>query len=262
VGNGPVIQQFGPSAVSGGLTFRALSAGSNHTCGLTNSGVAYCWGSNRFGQLGRTIERVLTPILVRGLTGAAVLGIGSTSAHTCALAGAGAALCWGNNGEGELGNGSNTPSVALPDSVSDGRTYSAISPGASHTCAIATGGAAYCWGNGGLGQLGNGTFGSADTPAPVAGGLTFTAIAAGLWHSCGIAAGGAAYCWGTNVRGELGDTTSFSATPIPVSGRTFATIAAGVFESCGLATTGTAFCWGYNSSGQVGDSSTAPSPAS
>jgi len=116
LGNGGVTNQFAPVAVSGGVTFGAVAAGSSHTCGLTPSGTAYCWGSNRLGQLGKALERGLTPAIVNGLTGAAQLAIGATSTHTCVLAGTGAALCWGNNTQSQLGNGTAITSAA-PESV-------------------------------------------------------------------------------------------------------------------------------------------------
>jgi len=267
VGNGDTIQQFGPSAVNGGLSFRTISAGALHTCGLSTNDVAYCWGSNRFGQLGRPIERVATPTPVNGLTGVGTLALGPNSSHTCALTGTGSAFCWGNNNDAELGNNSTQPASAVPDSVYGGRAYRTISPGLSHTCAVTTAGTGYCWGDNGLSQLGIGSSGGLYyQPAPVAGGLTFTSIASGLWHTCGLTTSGAGYCWGANVLGEIGDSsTTFRQTPVPVSGGlTFSAIATGVFISCGLVSTGSAYCWGANS-GQFGDSSNAnslvPKPA-
>jgi alpha-tubulin suppressor-like RCC1 family protein len=41
-----------PSAVTGGLSYSFIQAGLRFSCGLTKSGVAYCWGANRIGQLG------------------------------------------------------------------------------------------------------------------------------------------------------------------------------------------------------------------
>ena len=112
MGNGDTIQQFGPSGVNGGLSFRTISAGALHTCGLSTNDVAYCWGSNRFGQLGRPIERVATPTPVNGLTGVGTLALGPNSSHTCALTGTGSAFCWGNNNDAELGNNSTQPASA------------------------------------------------------------------------------------------------------------------------------------------------------
>src|SRR2546422_8900422 len=66
------------------------------------------------------------------------------------------------------------------------------------------GGAAYCWGDGGYGQLGNGSQNNSLVPVPVVGGLAFTSLSARELHTCGIAADNRAYCWGWNPDGQLG----------------------------------------------------------
>ena len=94
-----------------------------------------------------------------------------------------------------------------------------FSAGSAHTCGLTTGGAAYCWGSNGYGQLGDGTSGNRTSPVAVAGGLTFQALSAGQSHTCGLTAGGAAYCWGANSLGQLGDGTSSNRTsPVAVAG--------------------------------------------
>src|SRR4029453_5295797 len=108
------------------------------------------------------------------------------------------------------------------------------------TCAIASGGAAYCWGiDGPNGEhvLGVGTTPIPDdcdvacslVPAPRAGGITFPSITASREHTCGLAAGGAAYCWGTNTFGQLGDgTTVGRASPVRAApGMSFVALSAG-----------------------------------
>src|SRR5207247_353952 len=97
-----------PVAVSGGLSFTALAGGDGHTCGLTTSGAAYCWGSNNDGQLGTgsTTESSM-PVAVSG--GLTFNALDAGMQHTCGLAKSGAAYCWGYNGYGQLGNGSTSP---------------------------------------------------------------------------------------------------------------------------------------------------------
>jgi alpha-tubulin suppressor-like RCC1 family protein len=68
LGNGtPTGNLTTPTAVLGGLTWRALSGGISHTCGVTTDDRAYCWGQNMVGQLGdgTTVNR-LAPVAVAG----------------------------------------------------------------------------------------------------------------------------------------------------------------------------------------------------
>jgi alpha-tubulin suppressor-like RCC1 family protein len=84
-------------------------------------------------------------------------------------------------------------------------------------CAIAVGGAAYCWGINSNGRFGNGTSTDATVPTAVSGGHAFTQLSMSLDHMCGVAADGNAYCSGGNDMGELGDrTTTRSLMPVRV----------------------------------------------
>ncbi len=124
-----------------------------------------------------------------------------------------------------------------------------------HTCAIAQGGAPYCWGENVHGQLGDGSLTQRRSPTPVSGGLSLISLAAGDYHSCGLAAAGAVYCWGENASGQLGDgSTTRRLVPVAVTGGLrFVTLVAGGWHSCGLTGEGIAFCWGQNNWGQLGD---------
>lgn len=83
-----------------------------------------------------------------------------------------------------------------PAKVPGGLSFSALSAGGGHTCGLERGtGAAFCWGPGQSGQLGNGANESSAAPVAVVGGRYFTAIAAGVTYSCGLEASGAAWCW-------------------------------------------------------------------
>ena len=95
-------------------------------------------------------------------TGLTFAQVSAREYYACGVTTAGAAYCWGYNGDGELGNGTTTTSPT-PVAVSGGLTWAAVSAGLYHTCGVTTAGAAYCWGNNGYGELGNGTITSSPT---------------------------------------------------------------------------------------------------
>ena len=248
---------LGPVAVTGGHTFAAISAGIWHTCALTPSGSAYCWGGDWRGQLGAGggLNRCNpgddggalcshSPIAVSG--GLAFAQISAGSQHTCGLTAGGIAYCWGANHGGQLGNGTNIDSP-VPVAVAGGLTFTQLSAGSENTCGVTGTGAGYCWGGNESGELGDGTLVPRWTPVPVVGGLGFAQVTAGGHHSCGVTTSGAAYCWGHNFYSQLGSGTGQdSPVPVPVAGGlAFSQISAGYTFTCGLAGGDNAFCWGW-----------------
>jgi alpha-tubulin suppressor-like RCC1 family protein len=121
-----------------------------------------------------------------------------------------------------------------------------IAPGFAHNCAIGTDDAAYCWGQNGSGQLGDGSATTRLVPAAVSGGFAFSTITSGATHSCALTLAGSAFCWGSNQAGQLGDgSTQQRANPTSVmGGHTFQAIGAGDSFTCGLRPDGQVYCWG------------------
>jgi alpha-tubulin suppressor-like RCC1 family protein len=171
-----------PVAVIGLPSAKAIAAGGNEACAVTSAGAAKCWGDSSFGGLGNGTQQSFssTPVDVTGLS-SGVMSIDVGDLHACAVTSGGAATCWGLNGNGQLGDGTNTgpekcgvdpnkliacSTVPVPvTGLSSG--VDAISAGGFHTCAVTSGNVVECWGLNQFGQLGNGTTTSSTTPVPV-----------------------------------------------------------------------------------------------
>lgn len=178
--------------------------------------------------------------------------------HSCSVTDEGRVECWGDNTDGQLGNGTRETSTT-PVPVVGLTGVRQVSAGAQHTCALLQNGSVRCWGLGGSGQLGNGGTDSHDTPVAVQGISGATAIAVGGFHGCALLGDGTVRCWGQDGMGELGDGEGgdFHATPVAVTGLASATaLATGEFHTCALVPGGTVECWGHNGFGQLGDGTT------
>jgi hypothetical protein len=203
--------------VSGGFTFKSISAGHGYgSCGVTTAGAAYCWGHLGLGSINSDTATAWVPVAVPG--GLTFLDVGAGFGFACGLTTSGAAYCWGWDDLGQLGHGVPTGTYrTTPVAVAGGYTWGMISVGTLTTCGITVSGAAYCWGHGEFGALGNGATADASVPVPVSGGLSFTTLSAGDHYTCGVTTVGAVYCWGHNVNGQLGDGTSIDrSTPVKV----------------------------------------------
>jgi len=245
-----------------------IAAGTAHTCQVNEDGTVRCWGANASGQLGNgttTTDPTRVPVLVTGLTTAVAVAAGSS--HTCALLTGGTVRCWGNNPDGQIGDGTSgvnrlTPATVIISANTPLTNAVAIAAGSNHTCALLAGGTVACWGGNDAGQLGTGTAGADRlTPATVNTSpntplTNAVAITAGSAYTCALQAVGTVRCWGNNVFGELGTgDTAPSSVPVIVGGlsNAVAITAGGSFHTCALLANGTAKCWGFNANGQLGD---------
>jgi alpha-tubulin suppressor-like RCC1 family protein len=217
LGDGSLTQRNSQVAVAGGLSFREVSVGDYHTCGVTTGNQAYCWGSNDFGEIGDSTEarRRLTPTKVAGARQFKQLDTGAR--YACAVTTAERAYCWGDGRQGQIGNGKAYLSF-WPRAVAGGLSFDRVTAGSRHTCGETTSDKAYCWGIGAMGRLGNGGNTGSLSPVAVAGGLSFLQLSAGGDHTCGKSSTGAGYCWGYNFFAQLGDGTNTDRwTPAPVA---------------------------------------------
>jgi alpha-tubulin suppressor-like RCC1 family protein len=202
-----------PFQVPGGAVLAQLVAGDAFTCGLTAAGQALCWGSDNRGELGRTAPAcgsvagfvsLCSPTPGAVATGEHFTTLSASSGHVCGLTPSNQALCWGDNGQGQLGVG-NFGQTNHPLLAQNGMTFTAINASGAATCGTPTSGPSVCWGLNLMGKLGVGTrIELSTTPLEVAGGRRFVSFAGGADYVCALDAGGAAYCWGGGRMGQLG----------------------------------------------------------
>lgn len=254
LGDGTIVDhRTTPVSVGGSVTFSRLAAGIAHTCGLTASGQAFCWGSNRRGQLGDGTmgDPKVLPVAVSGDRTFVQLVAGAH--HTCGLTPTGEVYCWGDNRSGELGDGTEVELRLTPVLVDDGRVYRYLAAGSHHTCGLDDTGRAFCWGANDNAQLGDGTIDARRIPTPVSGDDRYVQLAAHYYHTCGLDETGSVFCWGSDPS-ALGDGSRVLETePQPVlGGPPLLQIAAGGDHDCGLDAAGLAICWGVNDDGELG----------
>jgi alpha-tubulin suppressor-like RCC1 family protein len=236
-------------------------AGDDHTCGR-RGGAIYCWGDDQHGQLGNGKGddlRFLTPQRVG--TGEDWGALAAGRGHTCAIR-QGALYCWGQNTQGQLGDGT-TDNRHSPTLVGTDMDWIAVTAGFHHTCGL-RGDDLYCWGDDSWGQLGDGTARTRQTrPVAVTAADAWSRICAGDVHTCGLRFG-TLFCWGSNAFGKLG-LTNMDVVPQPervldqTLDRSWETIVCGGDHTCATRAGGELFCWGLNDRGQLGDGTMANS---
>ena len=308
LGNGANVDSSVPVLVSDNGAFVNASvlgviAGDNHTCAITaisSVNRLFCWGYNNKGQLGdNTTANKNVPTAVQGVF--ATGGTDSAGAnfypwvtagaeHTCSVSAANSnnIYCWGENGSGQLGDGTTTDSL-LPVSTSlvggsSGSTRSSfIASGSEFTCASWSG-SIKCWGENASGQMGNGGTTDVLTPTlvPTFGGFTNAVVysmAAGGETVCAVketSPTARVWCWGANNAGQVGDNTTANASrPTAVSinaaaGFDNAYLGGGTNASINGLTVGrsvtngfacaTKWCWGRNNTGQLAQGNTTDAP--
>jgi alpha-tubulin suppressor-like RCC1 family protein len=253
-----------------GIKVTQVRAGCIHTLALTSRGHVLAWGANGDGQLGDgSTTSSDVPVKVKIPGGTKVTSVRAGCVFSLALTSTGQVLAWGDNLDGQLGDGSTSNSdtpvrVRLPA----GTRVTAISAGQDFSLARTSRGQVQAWGHGDGGQLGDGSTSNSDTPVKVKlpTGARVKALAAGGAHSLALTSDGL-FAWGFNDDGQLGDgTTTSSATPVRifilVRGRSLGHVTslfAGCNHSLVLFSGGALFAWGDNTFGQLGDSTSTSS---
>ncbi len=175
-------------------------------------------------------------------------------------AGADSVAVWGDNQYGQIGDGTNNPSLT-PLALAGLPDVAAVAGGGFHTVALLVDGTVRTWGRNARGQLGDGTTVDSPTPLAVPGLTGVVAVAAGYEYTLALLNDGTVWAWGANDSGQLGDgTTTDQPTPGMVTGISGVTgIAAGKSHSLAVLSDGTLRSWGANAFGQLGDGTTVAS---
>ena len=162
----------------------------------------------------------------------------------------GSLMCWGKNGNDQLGVGDNNPrstptavTVAFLGDAGGGvpNTVKSVSGGKGHTCALLNNDTVKCWGRNHKGQIGGGSGGTISGSAgdPLSGGIA-SRIAIGGFHTCAVLSDNSVQCWGLNNLGQTG-----GGTPSLGAGKTATEITTGGAASCAILNDASVVCWGY-----------------
>jgi alpha-tubulin suppressor-like RCC1 family protein len=246
LGDGAQYPNENPTPIRGalGVTWSAIWSGMDHSCGLDRNGKAYCWGAEMWGEIGDDApppQQTFTPygavpIPSPVLGGLTFRQVEAGRVHSCGVTTAGEVYCWGYNGLGHLG----TPTVdcstdprypapcsATPVKVQSSQTFTYVTTGLAHTCALATTGAIWCWGlavNVGAGsptQLGvpcpaDPRIRCVLTPIQTKTSVRFKQVDAGMNFTCAVSTTQKIYCWGSDFYG-LAKTGTAEFTPTMIN---------------------------------------------
>ena len=260
------------------FNFTSISVGREITCAITFEDKLYCWGINNVGQLGngQTGSGSSYPVEVSSLTDVMSVAVDSGSG-ACATLLDSSVYCWGDSGNGRIGDGRNGDGLgnnsSVPIKVELGSTAWTVSAGGGTPCALMSDKTVKCWGYNFWGTVGNGTDQSNGTssvlsPVVVTGLSDVVRVDSGGSTTCAlINTGGTVYCWGYGTPGTLGDGVDHSGnfcwngttpvcsvrTPVQVTGLTNAReITVGDNHACALMMDRTVQCWGSNTSFKLG----------
>lgn len=257
----------------------SVTAGAEHSCGITIKNDLYCWGNAQLGN--GSVSG--SPVPVRVLGGLKFSSVSAGVGHTCGILLDSRVFCWGRNRFGAVGNGAQADQLT-PTPIELGRTFVSLASGEEeYSCGVTTDNNGFCWGRNDSYQLGDAALdlkghpfplfetcevtGSVEcslVPRPVRTGdlrvddgldtLALAALSAGSIHTCALTLAGNPICWGSGSATLGQDTFAQTREPIPIANSvTLVSLSAGATHNCGLTSAGQAYCWGSNSLGQLGN---------
>jgi alpha-tubulin suppressor-like RCC1 family protein len=216
-----------------------------------------------------------TPTNPGVLAGKSVVGISKGGNHVLALCSDGTIAAWGENYDGQLGNGtttySSTPVAVMGEGALYGKMVTAVTTGLSHSLALCSDGTLVSWGDNAYGQLGNNSTADSSVPVVVSGrgvlaGKRVVALSQGAeYMSLVLCSGGTVASWGLNSSGQLGRGTTVYSSLIPgqvnptgvLAGKKVVSVSSGWRHNIAACSDGSVVTWGDNQTGQLGTGSTA-----
>ena len=242
---------------------QTVSISGGHICTILDNGDVYCWGRGNQGQLGyggTSNRNIPAKVNLPGQRSAIAISTGTFM--TCAITTDGMGYCWGENDEGQLGNGTTNSRWTTPAEVLFPSGYApvSISAGDDFACALMDNRKVMCWGENNDGRLGQGPLATDDETTPVWVSMENSETAhfldIGTKSACMILDSGGTKCWGTNEEGQIGqgDTDiDYYSTPTEVNGSyDFVALSINSDTICAITSNAEGYCWGDNEAGQTG----------
>jgi alpha-tubulin suppressor-like RCC1 family protein len=288
LGNSSNTSSLTPVQVSGLANVTLFDGGRTHTCAVGSVGSVqglWCWGrggerqpraaNQATGKLGNGSSAdsnvpVKVDLSAAAAQGQTVRSLATGSYHSCVVMSDDKTWCWGRNSDGELGDGSTTPSNVPVEvsyggiTIGNGVTVEQVSCSdgrrkQSSTCIRLSDGVVYCWGGNTHGELGDGTTTARSAPAaPVdqsaMGGVKIVQLVAAQFAKCARTDDGAVWCWGMNQNGILGindATTANQVTPVKANTSGVTALDMSHHLACAIDSAKQLYCWGTNMRGQA-----------
>ncbi len=255
-----------PVQLPAGVVATKIAAGTGFALALTSDGKIYAWGDDTTGELGNGTQSNTgspTPVQVSLPDSATVTDISAGEGFAVALTNLGAVFAWGDNGTGQLGDGTTTMrTTPVGVDVPGGSAVTSVGAGADDGYAVTGAGGVLAWGAGSAGQLGNGGQTSSAAPAYVTlpSGISVRSVTGGGGYALAVTTSGGLLAWGGGGNGDLGTgntANQLTAVTVPFpTGVVISSATAGSGFSAAVTSSGADYAWGLNDFGQLGDATT------
>jgi rubredoxin len=258
LGNNTITHRSSPvQTVAAGTNWKQVAGGEVHSAAIKTDGTLWCWGYNYYGQLGNNTRTHRSSPVQTVAAGTNWKQVSAGRNYTAAVKTDGTLWCWGENYQGQLGDGTDICKSSPIQTLAGGTNWKQVSCGGFHTAAIKTDGTLWLWGYNIRGQLGTNSTSYYFSPVQtISGGTNWKQVSCGATHTAAIKTDGTLWLWGTNSSGQLGDdTTTHKSSPVQTiaGGTDWKQVGCGASHTAAIKTDGTLWCWGNNSYGQLGD---------